>query len=755
LRIVKGLRLISILIFIVTFGALYSLEKRVKVLAESQTRILLANASVFDVTTGLMSEPQDILIEGERIKSVGKISVVPRDIKRIECSGKYVIPGLWDCHTHLAFLTTLGEDQPQKGLEDFVRNGITQARDVGGPIEVMREMKESITKGEMLGPEIFYTGPMLEKAPLHWEVFNKELPGFTVAVNTKEDVERLISELIADGASMVKTFNKMDMDVFTHLVDSALKNKLKVVHDPGTPLFHMVPMDKAIDLGVMSIEHGKAPWPVVLTDDLQEQHDTLLSDNENQEEREALAERIYKAGVQSVSMGKLQKLIDKMLKKDVYFCPTLQVFAQMSELPRPEGVTEEVYAKRAERRKAVMEVGILFTKEIFRNRVRILVGQDGIFPEGTFKEMRVLKKCGLPESEIVKGATIYPAEWLGVEDRLGSVSPGKQANILILDKNPLEDINNIKSTSLVLMKGKAISKGASDPNKQKDTPSKGIMKTLARPDLVLHYKDYGKGEPVLVLMGGPGFSGEGMEPVAQMIAKKGRAIVPDQRGSGGSIPKDAEAIILDATVADFEALREELGLAKWTVWGCSWGGMLAMDYASKFPDSLKGLVLVGSGGTSWASFYKEFSDNMTARMSADDRAALKYWSQPDVVAQDPMRAEIEGIRAILPSQFHDRSKAHQAIAILKVGREHYNPDAGNYLVPDYEKRAAARIEALRKVDIPTLIIQGRQDPMPESVALENQKLLKAKLVWLDRSGHWPWIEQPVAFEKALFEFLFH
>ena len=259
---------------------------------------------------------------------------------------------------------------------------------------------------------------------------------------------------------------------------------------------------------------------------------------------------------------------------------------------------------------------------------------------------------------------------------------------------------------------------------------------------------------MLVLMGGPGFSGDGMEPVAQIIAKRGRAIVPDQRGSGGSMPRDAKAITLDATVADLETLRKELGLEKWTVWGCSWGGMLALDYASKFPTSIKGLVLVDSGGPSLA-FAEAFSDNMQARMSADDLSARRYWSQPDVVSKDPMRAAIEGIRAILPSQFYDRTKAHQAIAILKAGKEHYNPEADEHLSPDYEQGAPARIEALRKVDIPTLILHGRQDPMPESIALENQKLLKgSRLVWLDRCGHWPWIEQPAALEKALFEFLF-
>jgi len=286
-------------------------------------------------------------------------------------------------------------------------------------------------------------------------------------------------------------------------------------------------------------------------------------------------------------------------------------------------------------------------------------------------------------------------------------------------------------------------------------PIPGVAGTLARPDLVLHYRDYGQGQPVLVLMGGPGVSGEGIEPVARMIARRARAIVPDQRGAGGSIPEDPGAITLDATLADFEALRREMRFEKWTVWGCSWGGMLALDYASKFPESLEALVLVGSGGTSWGSFAAAFSDNMKARMSADDQAAQQYWSQPDVVAREPLRAAVESIRAILPSQFYDRAKAPAAIAIWKPGREHYNPEAGIQLFPAYGKGAPARIEALRRLDIPTLILQGRQDPMPESVALENQKLLKgSRLVWLDKCGHWAWIEQPAAVEKALFEFLF-
>ena len=86
--------------------------------------------------------------------------------------------------------------------------------------------------------------------------------------------------------------------------------------------------------------------------------------------------------------------------------------------------------------------------------MKILIGQDGLQPEFTFDEMRYLRELGLTEWEIIKGATIYPAEWLGVADQFGSISQNNKANILILNKNPLEDIQNIKTTHAVLQNGK-------------------------------------------------------------------------------------------------------------------------------------------------------------------------------------------------------------------------------------------------------------------------------------------------------------
>lgn len=420
--------------------------------------VLLTRIRIFDVSTGEICEAQDILIIEGRIKKMGKIDPRPVDIKKIDCAGRYAVPGLCDSHTHLAYLTTMGAHQPKKGLEDFVRHGITFVRDVGGPHEVLKNIKDQVLNGEIAGPEIFFTGPMLEKSPMYWTPENKILPGFTVGMNTKEDVDRMIPQLVKSGACMVKTFNKMDLDIYKYLVASSDKNRLKVVHDPGSPLFHMIPMDTAMDLGVKSIEHGKAPWPIVLKDELQKEHDKLLQENAEQKEKDAFTAKVLKQGIESVSAEKLVLLINKMVEGNVFFCPTLQVFEQMMKQPPEKGVTKEDHAARIANVKSMIKVGNYFTEEIFRKGVKILVGQDGVLPAETFAEMKILKKRGMPEAEIIKGATLYPAEWLGVSNRLGSIAQGKQADIVILNKNPLEDISNIETTFLVLKSGKVISK---------------------------------------------------------------------------------------------------------------------------------------------------------------------------------------------------------------------------------------------------------------------------------------------------------
>ncbi len=435
-------------------------------------RILLNDINLLDVENDILRRNLDILIEDSIVKEIGKIDCTDKEnLKYYDCSGKYAIPGLFESHAHLTMLTNqedetkkeilkecgiegiAQEDELEKQvLKEFVIKGITQIRDVGGPVKTLKDLKDKITRGEYLGPDIFYAGPMLEKSPLRGEENNKRWPEFTVAVNSRQDAKNIIEQISNQGASLVKTFGKFDLDVLRHLLDEAKEHNLPVTNDPGPTFFHSVPVDRGIDLGIRCFEHGKSAWYAVLKDDLKSEHDKLI--DANPEEKEAFINEMFLSGVDSISVTKLRQLTDKMLENGVYFCPTLHVFKNYAE--HPEAYREDELDKFKKRFEILYEISCFITKEIMKQGTKILVGQDGWNPGFTFKEMQLLKEVGLSESEIIRGATIYPAEWLGITNQSGSISPGKKGSILILNKNPLEDIKNIKTTHIVLMDGKVV-----------------------------------------------------------------------------------------------------------------------------------------------------------------------------------------------------------------------------------------------------------------------------------------------------------
>jgi len=423
--------------------------------ASGAGRLLLTNVHVFDVDAGVMTGAQDILIEDGRIAATGALGKFP-DVVVIDCSGKYAVPGLFDCHTHVANLRLMGDSMMTATLGRFVDKGITQLRDVGGPLAVLQPLRARIESGEQRGPDIFYTGPMLEKSPLMWEQMNMANPGFTVAVDSVATADRMVPELIRGGARCMKVFGKFDRDVFAHLVGLARAASLPVVHDPGLPLFHQVPIDFSIDCGVGSIEHGKAPWPIVLVDSLAQEQDALTRANAGPDQRSAFVVKVAALGVASVSREKLQAVLDKMIARGVFFCPTLHVFIEMAQQAGPPGAGSDSPSSMAKILRGMEEVSRFFTREAAARGVRILVGQDGVFPENTLAEMQHLRDCGLSAAEILKGATIYPAIFLAATDRYGAIAPGRVANILVVDQDPLAAIEDINGASLVVQNGRVV-----------------------------------------------------------------------------------------------------------------------------------------------------------------------------------------------------------------------------------------------------------------------------------------------------------
>jgi hypothetical protein len=302
---------------------------------------------------------------------------------------------------------------------------------------------------------------MLEKSPLHWEKFNEQMPEFTVAIDSKDDVDRILPHLAENGAIMIKTFNKQDPEVYEHLVNKAKVLSLKIVHDPGQPLYHPMPMDKALPLGITSFEHAMAPWPAVLRDDLREELNALIEKNAKEMELMPFMMKTFGMGQDSICMQKLENLCKTMWEKNAYLCPTLQVFVAMQkeqEEETPPDDPEEAMARAGRKQMgAVLEkISNFLVAEFTKRKVKLLVGHDGASPEGIFSEMSLLQECGVSAAEILRGATIYPAQWMGVAHRMGAILPGKEANLLVVDEDPLQDINNVRSAFLVIQKGKTV-----------------------------------------------------------------------------------------------------------------------------------------------------------------------------------------------------------------------------------------------------------------------------------------------------------
>jgi proline iminopeptidase len=269
--------------------------------------------------------------------------------------------------------------------------------------------------------------------------------------------------------------------------------------------------------------------------------------------------------------------------------------------------------------------------------------------------------------------------------------------------------------------------------------------------LRLHYRSVGTGTPAIILSGGPGFDVDYMTPVADALPAF-RRILLEQRGTGRSVPETlrAEDMTLSVVVEDLEALREHLRQDRLLLVGHSWGGMLAMAYAAAHPDRVDRLVLIDSGGPT-LEFTTWFEDNIRARMRPEDVEAERYWMEAAKRGVGADKVALETARALTPAYFFDRAKGLAFAATMQDGSLHAAPSALLFadLAKSYDLRAG-----LRRLARPTLIVHGHQDPMGDKTAEDLHGLIAGStLVYLDKCGHFPWVEQPDAFRRAIDAFM--
>ncbi|HYH05873.1 MAG TPA: alpha/beta hydrolase [Thermoanaerobaculia bacterium] len=265
----------------------------------------------------------------------------------------------------------------------------------------------------------------------------------------------------------------------------------------------------------------------------------------------------------------------------------------------------------------------------------------------------------------------------------------------------------------------------------------------------LFYEVIGKGEPILMLSGGPGFSPDYLRPVAEKLSEKHAFVLFHQRGTGKSPVDryDAEALSIPKLVSDLEALRKELKVEQWTIVGHSFGGILSMMYAREHPQRIRALALVDSGGPTLASVLK-FQTNLESRFTDEERAQIKEWSAPEKMKANRRLASLQLTKIKTAAYFADRAKAH--LFTDKMTDDWFHEGVFWSIVP--QMMALDLRAGLENVKAPVLVIHGKQDPL-ETADEVHKTFPDSKLVVLENAGHFPWLEQEGAFYKALGEFL--
>ena len=259
----------------------------------------------------------------------------------------------------------------------------------------------------------------------------------------------------------------------------------------------------------------------------------------------------------------------------------------------------------------------------------------------------------------------------------------------------------------------------------------------------LHYEVIGKGEPIVLLSGGPGFSPDYLRPIANTLAGKYRFILFHQRGTGKSA--DNTDLQLANLIGDVEALRKERDVNKLTIVAHSFGGILAMMYGRQYPDRVGGLAFIDSGGPTLKSVPK-FNANLDSRFTAQDKALIKEWSAR--MESDRKRAVLEITIAKTPAYFADRGKAR--LLIDEMAEDSFSDAVFWAIVP--QMMALDLRSGLEKIQAPVIVIHGRQDPL-ESAQEMHETFPGSQLELIDNAGHFPWLEQPERFYKVLDGFL--
>jgi imidazolonepropionase-like amidohydrolase len=448
-------------------------------LAETGATLALTHVTVIDASGSAAAADQTVIVSNGRVAAIGASGTlrVPKDARVIDARGKFLIPGLWDMHVHIAGISADPVWSKQVILPELIAYGITGVRDMGGDLDALLAWKREIAAGTLMGPHIVAAGPML--------VPRGEKNAEQYPVGNADEARQAVRELKQRGADFIKVIGMPSREAFFAVAEEAKKQGISFVgHVPA-----VVTAAEASDAGMRSIEH-------IVYSGL-----ALDCSSREQELREAAfkarANRDAKAAAQvladaadSFSAEKAAKLWARFKKNGTWVVPTLESIAVQTPLKltpeqqaRDQGLDFVPEALRKQwdpqlRDNQASEADQKWwsrqfandqklTREMHRAGVRTLAGSDSldrfVFPGSSLhEELKLLQSQGYTPLEALQSATRDAAHFLGREADSGTIAVGVLADLVLLDRNPLDDIANTSTIHAVIREGVFLDRASLD-----------------------------------------------------------------------------------------------------------------------------------------------------------------------------------------------------------------------------------------------------------------------------------------------------
>ena len=394
---------------------------------------VITDISVLPMDANRVLAHQTIVVVDGRIVALGRTGTVrvPRTAQRIDGRGKFIIPGLSDMHVHLS--TT--EEFPL-----FVGSGVLTVRDLNGSPEKLR-WRDSINARQMAGPTLFVSGPMIAGASIPWS--NKAVP------TSAREADSIVTAQARAGYDQIKIYDALSREVFDAAIAAAKRTGLRSSgHIPDSVGFDLV-----LASGMNGLEH--------------------------------LDKTIAAAMGRNIDTLAIPSIVDRIRRSGTWVTPTLESMAQMSLvftggydslMNRPEAlrapaplrdfwtsVTSRLKRSRARdtvyRYGAYAEIQMRLAGALARAGVPMMSGTDlpnlVLVPGVSLhRELVVMGEAGMTPYQVLESSTSAPARFFGQSKQWGTVAVGRRANLVIVDANPLEHLETLRTPYAVLLHGR-------------------------------------------------------------------------------------------------------------------------------------------------------------------------------------------------------------------------------------------------------------------------------------------------------------